>query len=271
MLGQSPVNGDNHTKGYIHIFPSQTACIALIAEARSTMFQLPDRTTGSGAVKEQRPGPTITIVVHEIGALPAPVIREIRSLLERRFQVQNTGSYKDRKQCGSWEFAVSYRLTPLPEARDSSEAERRIAAHCELLDGMAVSNGAKAIAIALHDHWSDDLRERFGEPASPQTIKRWRLRRRRAADTAPIVNTSRLNDEDRIVRGLRRHHAIRTNGSGGSITEGYRRALLDIRRVNSGEHHSYGKPDHKIRPFSYETFRRECRDLKRRRPARRRR
>lgn len=219
-------------------------------------------------MEEHRSGPTITIVVHKVGSLPASVMREIRLLLQRHFQVRNTGSYEDRGPSGSWEFAVGYCLSPLPDARAESDAERRIAAHCELLDRLNVSNGVKGIAIALHEHWSDDLRERFGEPANPMTVKRWRLQRRRNADTAPIVTTKRLTDEDRILRGLRRHHAIRTNGSGSSISDGYQRALQDIRRVNSGDHHCYGKPGLAIRPFSYETFRRECRDLKRRRPAR---
>jgi hypothetical protein len=221
---------------------------------------------------EHNPEPTITIVFHEVAAVRAPVMREIRSVLQRHFEVQCTGTTENLGPGGSWKIGISYRLSSLTEAGGiDSEAERRIAAHCELLDQLNVSNGVKAIAIALHQHWSDDLRERFGEAAKPATVKRWRLQRRRAASPEAVPSTKRLTDEDRIVRGLRRHHAIRTNGSGSSIRDGYRRALVDIRRVNSGAHHCYGKPDSEIVPFSYETFRRECRSLRERRPVRRRR
>jgi hypothetical protein len=218
---------------------------------------------------EGSPEPTISIVLHKVGALPASVMREIRALLQRHFEVQYTGSNQIQVSGGSWQIGISYRLFPLAKfGPTGSEADRRVEAHCELLDQLAVSNGVKAIAIALHEHWSADLRERFGEAAKPATVKRWRLQRRRAANPEAVPSAQRLTDEDRIVRGLRRHHAIRTNGSGSSIRDGYRRALVDIRRVNSGAHHCYGKPDSELVPFSYETFRRECRSLRERRPVR---
>lgn len=136
------------------------------------------------------PDPTITTVLHDIGALPAPGMREIQSLLQRHLDVRYTGSTENHGPDGTWQIEIGYRLSPLAKAGPTgSEAGRRIKVHCELLDHLNVSNGVKAIAIALHKHWLDDLRKRFGEAVKPSTVKRWRLQRRRAADPARVLST----------------------------------------------------------------------------------
>jgi hypothetical protein len=62
-------------------------------------------------------------------------------------------------------------------------AAERLMVECEMLDAAGVPQGTKAIDIFIHDHWSDALRARFGEPDNPHTIRRWRARRAREAPT----------------------------------------------------------------------------------------
>jgi hypothetical protein len=54
----------------------------------------------------------------------------------------------------------------------------KLITECAMLNAAQVPNGAKSIAIFLHQHWTDDLISRFGMPDSPHTIRRWRSRRR---------------------------------------------------------------------------------------------
>lgn len=80
------------------------------------------------------------------------------------------------------ELEVRGRAELLPHApHETSTTTGTVAkmiAQCDLLDAAQVLNGAKAIAIWLDRNWSPDLIERFGEPDSPHTIRRWRSRRR---------------------------------------------------------------------------------------------
>lgn len=59
---------------------------------------------------------------------------------------------------------------------DDFRARKRLA-QCLLMDQFDVANGDKAIAIALHRHWTADLNIIFGRPDSPSSIKRWRAER----------------------------------------------------------------------------------------------
>jgi hypothetical protein len=59
---------------------------------------------------------------------------------------------------------------------DEFRARKRLA-QCLLMDQFGVENGDKSIAIALHRHWTSDLRIIFGPPDSPSTIKRLRSQR----------------------------------------------------------------------------------------------
>ena len=43
---------------------------------------------------------------------------------------------------------------------------------------VCVPNVAKSIASYLHQHWNDDPTRRFREPCDPDTLRRWRARRK---------------------------------------------------------------------------------------------
>ncbi len=133
----------------------------------------------------------------------------------------------------------------------------RVAAHCDLMDQLGVPNGTKAISIALHDHWGPDHRRRFGDPASPSTVKRWRASRKAGKGTPGEKKPRQLTDADRVIRNLRRQHALRVAGEGGTIREGYRRVLRDIETSEASHRRSRERGD-KTAPLSYETFRRDC-------------
>ncbi|WP_157084788.1 MULTISPECIES: hypothetical protein [Sphingomonas] len=133
----------------------------------------------------------------------------------------------------------------------------RVAAHCDLMDQLAIPNGTKAISIALHKHWGADHRERFGDPASPSTVKRWRASRKAGKGTPGEKKPRHLTDADRVVRNLRRHHALRIAGDGGTIREGYRRVLRDIQTSTASDRSSRARGE-RAAPLSYETFRRDC-------------
>lgn len=221
---------------------------------------------------DDRPEPTISIVLFHAAVALVQIAQDIKQALQRHFDVKYDGSVRTTEPDESERIGIGYRLSPLPDERQSGfELDERVEAHCDLLDRMNVPNGCRAIAVALNDHWSDEFRDRFGQAANPSTVKGWRTGRRAGrCGTNPQIGPAAqgLTDDDRMLRGLRRHHAIRTNASGSSIRDGYLRALNDIGRVNAGAHAHYKQPACAIRPFSYETFRRDCRDLKVRRSSR---
>ncbi len=150
------------------------------------------------------------------------------------------------------------------DSADRDVASDRVTAHCELLDGLNVPNGSKAIAIALHEHWSDRLRIEFGEAANAATVKKWRTARSRLAKVGPLNPRAagRRSGPERVVRGLRRHHAILVNASGGRMRDAYRRAIADVQVVNEGGRRFYGKPNSPLPLFGYESFRRECLNIR---------
>ncbi|UYY76809.1 hypothetical protein [Sphingomonas sp. R1] len=137
----------------------------------------------------------------------------------------------------------------------------RVAAHCDLMDQLEVPNGTKAISIALHNHWGPDYRRRFGDPASPSTVKRWRASRKAGKSTPGEKKPRQLTDADRVVRNLRRYHALRVAGGGGTIREGYRRVLRDI-ETSAASHRSSRERGDRALPLSYETFRRDCQRIR---------
>lgn len=69
---------------------------------------------------------------------------------------------------------------PIEQANKPATADEKLGMTCAMLDAAHVPNGAKSIAVYLHQHWSEDLRRRFGEPDNPNTLRRWRIRRRAA-------------------------------------------------------------------------------------------
>lgn len=56
--------------------------------------------------------------------------------------------------------------------------DENLAAQIRVLNDARVPNGAKAIAVYLHQHWGEDLVRRFGEALDPNTLRRWRIRRK---------------------------------------------------------------------------------------------
>ena len=74
---------------------------------------------------------------------------------------------------GEAEVLPAVRPVRSPSAEEATTiAAERLMVECEMLDAAGVPQGTKAIDIFIHDHWSDDLRARFGEPDNPHTIRR---------------------------------------------------------------------------------------------------
>jgi hypothetical protein len=217
--------------------------------------------------------PSISIIFHDKRLDRVAVARAVRKALDRCFPCGRVslGSARNDNEEATMSFLVR------PDEADGREhadpagaAIGRIAAHCDLLDELGIANGTKAIAIALHAEWTDFHRARFGEAANPATVKRWRTMRRRgvaAVAAGSAAWTRRPSAPARVVRGLRRHHAIRVSAVGGSVRDGYERAMAELRAVNEDGHRFYGRSDGPLPSFSYETFRRDCLSIRRGRPA----
>ncbi len=212
--------------------------------------------------------PSITVVIHD-PSIQTTVLERFGQAIAEDFVVQSVstraraGSRLDRNT----PTVVHYRLESAQPAEKVqqqvlSDWDPVIRAHCELLDGLDVPNGEKAIAIALHQHWTDELRTRFGEYANPGTVRRWLAEHRRQKAGLPSLRPRRQAPAEarRIARALRRHHAIRVKASGITMRDGYAEVLQDIHRVRQGEHHLYA--GQAVPRFSYETFRRECRQVR---------
>lgn len=210
--------------------------------------------------------PDFTIAFHDEDAPVGLVIRSLRLALKASHEVRFMGIETRRGADDDDTFSVHFRLRPVLSDGQGAEMARshcsdRIDAHCDLLDGLDVPNGRKAIAIALHAHWSERHQALFGDAANPDTVKRWRTERsvlRSRKDGATEVRRRRSANANRVVRRLRRRHAIQVNASGDQMRAGYRRALAELHAVNAGGHPSYGSDDASLPSFSYETFRRDC-------------
>ncbi len=225
--------------------------------------------------------PNITIVFHDEDAPVGLVMSGLRHALRPDYELKFLEIETASGASGGDRFLMQLQLKSMQRIdREAAmvlpNGSRRVDAHCDLLDSLNVPNGDKSIAIALHAHWSEDHRARFGNPAKPATVKRWRTERslRRSRGSGVIDVRGRSSSANQLSRTLRRHHAIRCNASGARIRHQYRRALVELDTVNAGAHALYGKPDAPLTPFSYETFRRDCQAMKnpsQKRPASRRR
>lgn len=205
-------------------------------------------------------------IVCDDETMPVEVlVARLRRSLEPDFELVGPEAPQGNAVIGHEILTITFQPSRADVDESRSIQVDRVAAHCDLLDALSVPNGIKAISIALHAHWSSGHRARFGEPASPSTVKRWRTERSQRSRDGRRCPTPRRRDTgpNHVVRGLRRHHAIRTNVSGSGMKEGYRRAIADLRTVNDGAHRFYGKPDLPLKPFSYESFRRDCIGLRR--------
>jgi len=89
------------------------------------------------------------------------------------------GRWRELRAIGAAEV-MTISPDPVERADEPATADERLSMTCGMLDAAHVPNGRKAIAIYLHQHWSEDLRRRFGEPDNPNTLRRWRVRRRAA-------------------------------------------------------------------------------------------
>ncbi|MBD8548285.1 hypothetical protein [Sphingomonas sp. CFBP 8760] len=233
-------------------------------------------------MEEQEGKPSITITFHEEHVPIGLIIGALREGLRTSHEMRLVGIDNECEADDVSVVSVQLRIKPVErdgqdEASVRFDASDRLNAHCDLLDALDVPNGKKAIAIALHTHWSEAHQVRFGDPANPVTVKRWRTERssrRSPGGKAVEAGGGRLTSARRDARRLRIRHAIRVDASGGRMRDGYRLALDELEVVNAGRHGSPGKPDTPLPSFCYETFRRDClkiRDGSRKWPSSRRR
>lgn len=142
-------------------------------------------------------------------------------------------------------------------------APKRLA-QCEVLDHNGVKNGNKAIKAGLDEYWTDELRERFGEPDSPNTIRRWRSERGCPGDRK-LHQMVRMNGRvarapylDDVPEEIKQKHALARKGTKGTIRSYYALAATELHEVNLGLSPHYAKPTTPYPIFSYDTFRRAC-------------
>jgi len=206
-----------------------------------------------------------SIVRHRGSILTGLVFSKMDAVSQSDLEMHYSTISDDVTGVGKDGLVVSYQGISHDKVRrhdpaDRDKASDRITAHCELLDGLNVPNGSKAIAIALHENWSDCLRIKFGEVANAATVKKWRTARARLAKVGHLSPpaTGRRSGPERVVRGLRRHHAILVTASGGRMRDAYRRAIAEVQVVNEAGRRFYGKPNSPLPLFGYEAFRREC-------------
>ncbi|UYY58003.1 hypothetical protein [Sphingomonas sp. S2-65] len=79
--------------------------------------------------------------------------------------------------CSQWsELALVGEAEVLPAMRScqAPDPTLKLLTQVELLDAAGVKNGAKAIAIWLHRHWTGDLLATWGPHDNVHTIRKWR-------------------------------------------------------------------------------------------------
>ena len=168
------------------------------------------------------------------------------------------------------ENVVASRLLAATAEFDMSDLEaidtglRKTLAQVEVLDSNGVKNGVKAITDGLDKHWTPELREKFGDPDNPHTIKRWRSERGKAGARLPKLMV-RLSGKvprapylDDVAEEINRKHALDTELTKRPMSAGYAMAAEELREVNLGMSALYPKPDEPYPIFSYDTFRRAC-------------
>lgn len=144
---------------------------------------------------------------------------------------------------------------------------RKMLIQCEILDDHGVPNGSQAIGLALADYWTPELRERYGEPDNPHTIKRWRSDRGFAGDRT-------LRDMVRMTGRVRRApyfddvpHEVLQKGALLSWTNqlSFQDVAIEVSNelidVNEGRSSLYPKPEKPYPIPSYATVRRACKAL----------
>ena len=144
---------------------------------------------------------------------------------------------------------------------------RKMLLQCEILDDCGVPNGSKAIGIALANHWTPELRERYGEHDNPHTIKRWRSERGFPGDrnlrdmvrmTGRVPRGPHFDDvpEEVKQKGALLHWTHQL-----SYTDVHVEVSNELDDINNGRSSLYLKPDKPYPIPSYDTVRRACRAL----------
>lgn len=150
---------------------------------------------------------------------------------------------------------------------DPKARKRKV--QCDLLDAKGVPNGIKAISLTLADHWTPDLREKFGEHDNPHTIKRWRSDRGAPGDRdlKDMVDmrgkVARSNWLDDVVEEVKQKAALRYWASKSDMSYQDVASLVEdeIRDINEGRSKEYPKPDEPYTAPHYSTVRRACQAL----------
>lgn len=210
--------------------------------------------------------PNLTLVFHDPRMPVRNVLRALRTGLRQDFLFRSMSMRQgsiSQAEALVVRFRVDAKTKELEQQGVAVDIAGRRRAHCDLMDGLQVPNGNKAIERALHLHWSAVHSELYGEPASASTVKRWRAdaRRKRASwggTHGRRAGNRRRYDASEAAGRIRRRHAVRVVASGMPVRHGYSLAMAELERVNAGTHALYGPAASKISPFSYETFRREC-------------
>ncbi|PWG01995.1 integrase catalytic domain-containing protein [Sphingosinicella humi] len=141
---------------------------------------------------------------------------------------------------------------------------RKMLVQCQILDDHGVKNGVKAITIGLTDHWTDELRQKFGEHDNPHTIKRWRSERgaignRNGRDMVRMWGkVPRAPYSDDVVEETKQKAALRYYTLQTSYVDAHAEVSDEIQAINEGRSEQYPKPERPYRCPSYDTVRRAC-------------
>lgn len=156
---------------------------------------------------------------------------------------------------------------------DSSDCDaldpksRKMWVQCTLLDDLGIPNGVKAMTTALTDHWTPELKEKFGEHDNPHTIKRWRSER---GDIGNRAHRDMVRMWGKVPRGIyvddvvmevRRKAAMRQWVSKANYTDAHAEVIAEILDINEGRSSQYPKPAKPYTEPCYDTVRRDCQAL----------
>lgn len=144
---------------------------------------------------------------------------------------------------------------------------RKTWVQCTLLDDLGIPNGFKAMSIALTDHWTPELKEKFGEHDNVHTIKRWRSER---GEIGNRTHRDMVRMWGKVPRGVyvddhimevRKKAAMRQWVSKVNYADAHAEVVAEILDINEGRSPHYPKPDKPYPYPSYDTVRRDCQQL----------
>lgn len=168
------------------------------------------------------------------------------------------------------ENVVASRMLAASAELDMSDLEaidpglRKTIAQVDVLDRNGVKNGVKAIKAGQKKYWTAELREKYGEPDNPHTVKRWRSERGRPGARLPkqLVRLSgkvpRRPYVSDVVEEILQKHALDTVQTKRPMSAGYALAASEIRQVNLTGSPLYDKPGQPYAIPAYDSFRRRC-------------